>query len=228
MKESDLSVPSSKFLYDIGCSSVHAEVYNIDLVGVIDSDTVIAVELKTQLTCKLLEQAKDRLTFCHYVYIGIPGDKYTNYQRDISIVFRTFLEAHGIGVLSLHVDPRDPYIYSSYQVLKEATLNKSKVHSSYLLRQLNDDNKNQLGGATSAERVSSYKLMIQEVKDLLKNASNWVSLDYILSKCTRVKQHYSNPRSSLYNALKKYEYFADIKKIDGKAHIKIREGLHAI
>lgn len=227
MKESDLSIPSSKFLYDLGCASVHAEVHNIDLVGVIDNDTIIAVELKTQLTCKLLEQAKDRLAFSHYVYIGIPGDKYRNYW-DISIVFRTFIETHGIGVLSLYVDPRDPAFYSNYYVLKEASLNKSKVHVSYLLRELNDDNKNQLGGATSAERVSSYKLMIQEVKDLLKNTKSWISLDYILSKCTRVKQHYSNPRSSLYNALKNYEYFAEIKKIDGKAHIKIREGLHAI
>ncbi|QWB96254.1 hypothetical protein KHQ89_02105 [Mycoplasmatota bacterium] len=70
MKETELYEPVKQLLIDQGFN-VKAEIKNIDIFGVKENH-VIAVELKTKLSIKLIYQAIDRQKVADQVYIALP------------------------------------------------------------------------------------------------------------------------------------------------------------
>lgn len=76
MKEEDLFPPVRRLLEDLGYI-VHAEVKNCDVTATKDEELIV-VELKKNLTTKLLAQAVSRQNTGADVYVAVP--KPTNYK----------------------------------------------------------------------------------------------------------------------------------------------------
>mgnify|MGYP001136652966 CR=1 FL=1 len=83
MLESDMFLPIKAFLENLGYS-VKAEIRNCDIIGK-KENVVIVVEMKKQLTFKLLYQGCDRQRMFDNVYLAVfdPG-----YKRRRTKVFR--------------------------------------------------------------------------------------------------------------------------------------------
>lgn len=212
MKESDLSNTAKQFLIDMGCSDLYGEVVDIDLIG-INKSIFYAIELKTALNIKVLQQAKRRKEYCNYVYIAVPYDKLPRHYELISEVYKLFIDYHGLGLIGLHEEfKKGNYASYQYTIFKHPRINRQLKYKSTLLRECTDLKRNHDGGLQSHEVTSPYSWMIQQVKEYLKSERNtwingfkndgWVSIDKILLVCDRVKQHYASPKGSLRQTLR--------------------------
>lgn len=234
MKEHELNQTAKQFLLDQGCTEVHGEVLNIDLVGKRGSNILYAMELKTSLSLKVLEQAYERKKYAHYVYIGVPKDKVPTLYGRLSVVHRCFLENNGIGLVALDTEEISAYddnrVYCYYNVLCHSKLNRQPLRTNYLFNKLNETTLNKKGGMTSYERFSPYKNMIEKViiylelqKPFKTEDYQWTSVEKILNNVKEVKRHYANPRASLNQALKKFHADqVEYTLINGKTHFRIR------
>lgn len=207
MKESDLNLTAKQFLRDMQCTELYGEILDIDLVGIF-GNIIYAVELKTTLSVKVLEQALNRKQYANYVYVAVPHDKLPRHYHMISPVFRLFLETHGIGLVGLYYEREsDIYIQNHYEIYKHAKMNRHYKGIETLKKYFNDMYKDMQGGVTTKERISPFTLMMDEVMQRLSDIKNsgtmftnrngWVTIDELLMICSRPQKHYANPRSSL-------------------------------
>ena len=207
MKESDLSSVAKQFLKDQGCEELYGEVYNVDLVG-INKSIIYAIELKTSLNIKVMEQAAQRKEVANYVYVAIPADKLPNHFHGLNEVYRLFFKVNGIGLIKIYPDQKTLGLIEStfryYQVLLHAKMNRHNYHKRYLQAHLVDEKKDMDGGLQTSEIDSPYKRMINEVKEYMykerhsnQDTKGWLTIDQIVKACWAVKQHYANPKAGL-------------------------------
>lgn len=205
MLEAELSPTVKQFLIEQGCTELHGEVLDVDLVG-IKGSVIFGVEMKTSLNTKVLEQALKRKNLCHMVYVAVPYSKVKSWYS-ISVVYKQFLENNGIGIITIKESKViGDKTYYFYEVLKHAKLNRKPRYKISLLNSLTDLTRNQDGGLTSDKVVSPYKIMIEQVKEYLMRVRNdssdgWKTLDDILKACPKVSTHYSSPKGGLYQTI---------------------------
>ena len=209
-KESDLSPAAHQFLLEQGCTNIYGEVRDIDLVGKKDS-LLLGIELKKSLNITVLSQAAERTKYVNYVYVGIPRKRFKTY-RQLSPVYKLFIEHHGIGLVLL--DPvresidGDKQIF--YQVVKHPKIHRITPYRKSVENEMNDFTENRLGGQASGELYTPYKFMLDQVEDYLKYSvrygDGWKTVDEILNVCERVRNHYANPRASLYQLLNSHSW----------------------
>ena len=133
MVESDLSDGVRLFLKQTClCDKTYGEVYDIDMVGV-NNSLIYAVEMKTTLSTKVLQQAKDRKDYANFVYIAIPYDSVRNlkYSR-IDEVKRLWLDYHGIGLITI-LQSND---WLQYDIVKHGKFNRYPKYKNNLIRAL--------------------------------------------------------------------------------------------
>lgn len=210
MKEVDLSLLGKIFLTDQNCTELYGEVLDIDLVG-INGNIIYGLELKISLNLKVLQQAKERLKYCNYVYIGVPYEKMKNYLS-INDVYKLWLETHGIGLVSL-IEIRENWggkgmHASHYTIIKQAKFNRRNIYKDHLKKQLNDLSRDRDGGYASGEMFSPYKRVINEIQRIMWRMTNdkwqgkeYFTVDEILKELHLTKQHYANSRAGLYKIL---------------------------
>lgn len=207
MKESDLSVVAKQFLKDQGCEELYGEVYNIDLVG-INKSIIYAIELKTTLNIKVMEQAAKRKEVANYVYVAVPADKLPNYFHGLNEVYKLFFKYNGIGLIKIYPEQKTSGLIETtfryYQVLIHAKINRYNQYKRYLIANLVDERRDMDGGLQTSEIDSPYKRMINEVKEYMakekrinQETNGWLSIDQIVKACLVVKQHYANPKAGL-------------------------------
>jgi len=229
MRESDLSNSAKQFLKEQGCTNVYGEVIDIDLVGKKGS-VLIGVELKKSLNVTVLAQAAKRTEYVNYVYVGIPKNKFKSYFQ-LNPVYKLFIETHGIGIVLLEPSRTnslgDVFIY--YKVVKQPKIHRITPYKELVLNHMTDFTENRLGGQTTEKVLTPYKYMLKEVKDFLKSSikfgDGWKTIDEILNVCRRVKDHYANPKGSLYQLLnreswiekdsdrKRYRYKGELENV---------------
>ena len=221
-KESELSAPTKQFLIDMGCTSLYGEVLDIDLVG-INEHIIYAVELKTSLNIKVLEQALNRKNYANYIYIAVPNSSLPGYYYGINNVYRLFLEYHGIGLIGIEKTSKFGFetIYY-YKIYKHSKINRTVKRRHWLIPKLTSQKLNHDGGLQSHEVESPYKWMIDEVKDYLKRkrrrgGEGWTSLDEIIDCCKKVSEHYASPKGSLRQTLRA-SFNCDWVEIDKKMY----------
>ncbi|MDT0112403.1 hypothetical protein QJV45_18205 [Listeria booriae] len=209
MKEIELYEPVRKWLYQhVGCTDVYAEVWDVDVLGTQGPCNVI-VELKTNLSFKLLDQAIDRVKsgLGHYVYIAIPastardGDeiRFRGLIKDVAI-------RYGIGILTVDVPS------GTVNLKRAARFNRTAVtRCKRGLRSIREGieafSKDQIGGSKGGDTMTSYKYTLNSIKKCLREESlkyeckndGWMTVDQILESC---ETHYAKPRTSVMQILR--------------------------
>ena len=220
MKEVDLYNPVKKFLLDNGCSNVYGEVLDCDVLGV-DGSLDIIVELKTNLSFKLLDQVIERKHLGHYNYIAIPERK-----TPIPRCARELLLTHKIGLLEI-IGEKDGYfdVYVSIPARYNRLANTSKQKGYGNIRKhIKDYNLAQPGGVKSGEAVTDYSVTIKRIKHYLlyRKGGKWTTLDEILEHC---ETHYVNPKPSVAATLKAKwnENWCEIKVMNGIRYYRCKK-----
>lgn len=219
MKEADLFYPVKKYLLEsMRCERVYAEVLNYDVVGVLGKYTVI-VEMKKNLSFKVIEQAIHAKRHGNYVFIAVPKPKYS-YINTVS----EFLKYNGIGLILIDKLGREDFggvqLSAQIQTGLFAKLNRNVAD---LFKYIEDGYHDTIVGGHKMgdfDYQSDYTRMIDNIKAFLRRHSNkWVSVDEILEHC---QCYYANPKIQLTVTLKE-NWNADWiehRKINRTTHFK--------
>ncbi|OJV66040.1 MAG: hypothetical protein BGO41_08905 [Clostridiales bacterium 38-18] len=113
LKETDLHVPVKDWLEGQGCK-VRSEVKSIDMVGLYDESTLIAVEMKLKLNLEVINQAVERQGYVDAVYIAVVHDFKAFASKRFNATLLT-LKRLNIGLLVVNFRSTEPYCY---EVLK--------------------------------------------------------------------------------------------------------------
>lgn len=153
MKETELYEPIKTYLESFGYT-VKGEVGAIDVFAMKKEES-IAVELKTQITLKLIYQAIERQKLADDVYIALPKSALKSHQ----INYRSFillLRRLSIGLIVVHnhsisvvVDPKE------YDLEMSKKRNKKK-HSKLIEEFINRNNDLNIGGSRG-KRLTVYR-----------------------------------------------------------------------
>ena len=186
MKESDLFLPIKEFLISTyGCSAVYGEVADIDILA-LHGDDDIAVELKTSLNWKVIEQAIDRTRGCQRVFVGVPETKHISY-----LAIET-LERYGLGLLTVSERGRVKRVVGA---ARQVNKSRRRRYRDYI----QEHHSKTIGGVKTGEGPTAYSETIVKIKDFMKD-KDWVTAQDI-SKA--VKTHYrSNPVEQIRTTLR--------------------------
>ena len=216
MKESDLFEPLKKYLIEtMGCTKIYAEVLDCDVLAVC-YPVNIAVETKTSLNFKVIDQAIKRKWMAQYIYIAVPKPK------EIHGIVRDILEQHGIGLL----------LYEDYhfQMKIQAKYNRlGKKPSEIREEYVKSYHETQISGVKSGQCATDYSVMVKNIKRVLefekrfRKGDGWVTIDKILEECDT---HYKNPKPSLIATLRKNwnANWCETQRINGVFCVRLRDG----
>lgn len=216
MKESDLYLPIKKYLEEVkGCEKVYGEVIDIDVLGtcgILD----IAVEMKTSLNFKVIQQALHRTGLASYVYIAVPKPK-----KSHEYVALDLLKSKGIGLLYV-----SEYGHVSEKV--HARLNRlPKWKRNKVRKYIKDYHEDQIGGVKGGLSESTYKITMRGIKKYLtleyrRNNDKWLSIEDILENC---ETHYKSPKPSVSMTLREKwnEDWVESKVIKRKRYYRYKE-----
>jgi hypothetical protein len=159
MKETELYEPVRQLLIDQGFS-VKAEINNIDVLGVKDNH-LVAVELKTKLSIKLIYQAIDRQKLVDQVYIAIPKSsvkrRSSSYKNLLYLLKRLEL-----GLIMVDQDYAEVYLeVSIYDMARSKTRNKKRKEN--LLKEFGLRKYSKNVGGTKNKTVTRYKEEVIEI-----------------------------------------------------------------
>jgi hypothetical protein len=168
-----------------GCGEVYGEVSSIDILALRGNDD-IAVELKTSLNWRVIEQAIDNSGRCQYSYVGVPKTKHLSY-----VAIKT-LETYGLGLLTV-----DEYGRVREVVVPAKQFSKSRR---YRLRDyVKEHHTKTIGGVKTGEGPTAYSESIVKIKEFMKD-KDWVTAQSIAKS---VKTHYtSDPVPQIRDTLK--------------------------
>jgi len=158
MKESDLYSHVKAFLAERGYD-VKAEIADCDVIAVKD-DTIIIVEMKTNLNLALLGQAAERQLLFDIVYIAVPKPEYkkiftSQYKRTLRLVKRLslgllYVDIRGEGVC---VEEFPPKIFKQGINKRRKTKLREKAIKEF--EGLSGDYN--IGGTNKIKRMTAYK-----------------------------------------------------------------------
>lgn len=229
MKETDLAMPLKKLFEEVGYV-VYSEVQGkwftkrADMI-VTNDDSLIAIELKTSLSFKVIDQARFWKKYADYVYVVVPK---TKTKRSITAI--ETLENLGIGLIEVDLvgytklvnkENIDPKAYLEVMpVIVNPIKNKVTERNRKQFENLSEEHKTwAIGGSQSkgSKYVTGYSLLMNDVYAFLREQldcdnEGWVTHNDIYShllenSSDRVKNHYTgkNPEQSLKQALIKFE-----------------------
>ncbi len=196
MKEEDLFPPVRRLLEDLGYI-VHAEVKNCDVTATKDEELIV-VELKKNLTTKLLAQAVSRQKTGADVYVAVP--KPTNYKprayRDtlnllkkleLGLIFVNLLEGNSFAEVvcdpapftGVRVDPRKKSrllkeINARSVEMNQGGITRRKIITAYTERCIHIACALQRFGEMSAKELSVLGMVHKDVYNALRgNHYGW-------------------------------------------------------
>ncbi len=158
MKESDL-YPHIKSFFSSQGYEVKAEITDCDVMAVKD-DTIIIVEMKTNLNLSLLGQAVERQLLFDLVYIAVPKPQYkkrfsNQYKRTIRLVKRLslgllYVDVRGEGACEEEFPPKN-FKLGINKTRREKLREKSVNEFDGLSGDYN------VGGITRTKKMTAYK-----------------------------------------------------------------------
>ncbi len=180
MKEMDMYKVIKQYL-ELKDFKVQAEVNNIDIVAT-NSDTIIIVEMKTQLSMKLLYQGCQRQKLSDNVYIAVPIIRNRKILKErLHIVKRLHLGLLFVDIENNKVevvqDPGD-FVFRRSKKKKQKLLNELSLRNT---------NKN-IGGTTRRKIITAYRekvihiaYYLQEREQSLKELRNLTNIQNVSS-----------------------------------------------
>lgn len=168
MKETELYEPVKQLLIDQGFD-VKAEIKNIDIFGVKENH-VIAVELKTKLSIKLIYQAIDRQKVADQVYIALPKTSVKTRSSSFKNLLY-LLRRLELGLIIVYKDRAEVFLeVSVYDIAKSKVRNKKRKKSILKEFSLRQYSKN-IGG-TKNKHITRYKEEVNEIAMYLISVSS--------------------------------------------------------
>jgi len=153
MKETELYDPVKIYLESLGYT-VKAEVGPVDVFAM-KNERTIAVELKTQMSLKLIYQAIERQKICDDVYIAIPKSAMKSHQ----INYRSFmllLRRLSIGLMMVSHDQITVLLDPSEYNLNASKSRNKKKHIK-LIDEFNNRKNNLNVGGTKGQTLTLYR-----------------------------------------------------------------------
>ena len=108
-KETDLHDPVKKWLEAQGCM-VKTEVNTIDMVGLYQTDFVVAIELKLKLNLEVLNQAVERQGIADLTYIAVVHDYKAVETKRFKMTLLT-LRRLNLGLLLVNFRAEEPIVF---------------------------------------------------------------------------------------------------------------------
>lgn len=165
MKETSLYLPVAHLLESLGFQ-VKGEIGEVDIYGLKDQLT-IAVELKTQISLKLLYQGVERQKVADIVYIAIPIEAKKSH-KDSYHHFIHLLRRLELGLIIVHPSKASIEIealpFDRVKSISKGKLKKTK-HLNEFRQRINDIN---LGG-TSGKKITYYREQTLQIATFLKD-----------------------------------------------------------
>lgn len=181
LREVDISEPIENFLTDLGYK-VRSEVKGCDITATKD-DQLIVVEIKKNITLKLIYQAIDRQEFSDNVYIAIPVDiekKIPNRKFLMRLLKR--LELGLITVTYLKKRTRVDIILEPKEYIKRK---KHKKRLSIITEINNRTGNYNKGGSVKKKIMTAYKESALEIASLLAEKGSQTSPELIKHGTTK-------------------------------------------
>lgn len=158
-------LPIKHFLENLGYS-VKAEVKNVDIVAVKD-DTVIVIEMKTNISLKLLYQGCDRQRMFENVYLAIP---YPGYKTVRSKAFREkmhILHRLRLGLILVDVaKDKVEILMDPKEYVRRTNKRKQKLLIDEFNHRFTSTN---IGGTNKQKIMTSYKEQAIKIAKTLLN-----------------------------------------------------------
>lgn len=229
MKETDLFLPVKYYLEHCMACEVHGEVDSIDVIGIGHTYEVL-VELKTSLSLQLLDQIMKRKNYTDYIFVAIPK------KRRLSPAAVSFLKSMNVGLIIVDLrafervkqdslyDPANEE-YMSFMVPTFVQIHhwggRIRHPRKKFRNRVNENTKERIGGSTSKDVQTKYKITIENIKLYLRRQKRWVSIDTLLQQ---VETHYKHPKPSVIRTLQE-EWNSDwveVKKERRKTYVRYK------
>jgi len=161
MQETNLFDPIKRLLESQGYH-VKGEVVHTDVFGIKEQYT-IAVELKNQISLKLIYQAIERTKVADFVYIAVPKQAIISHRKEMKYL-KQLLTKLKIGLISVNQDEANFIIKIEENSSKKRTNHqKRRVMKEFQER----DNHINLGG-TKGKIVTAYKEKVIKIAHMLR------------------------------------------------------------
>ncbi|MDO9629015.1 MAG: DUF2161 family putative PD-(D/E)XK-type phosphodiesterase [Acholeplasmataceae bacterium] len=163
MLETELFLPIKELLENQGYQ-VKGEIGAIDILAVKDEE-VVAIELKTSITLKLIYQAIERQKIADIVYIAIPKSATVSHQNNIRS-FHLLLRRLSIGLMVISKQGVEISLDAKDYDLNQSR-NKNKKTKNKLLSEFKNRSSNKNLGGMRGKKMTFYREQALEILKVL-------------------------------------------------------------
>lgn len=189
IKETDLYNPVKIWLESKGCT-VKAEIHDLDVVGMLDCGSVIAVELKKKLNLEVINQAVLRQKIADFTYIAVEHDFKVYDSKRFQDTLNT-LRRLEIGLLTVNFRAIEPEVYAILEATtfdRSKSINSAKKAKAKLIKEFHrrsGDYNN--GGAAKTKIMTGYREECLRITWLLKKYGilNTKEIRTLFPSCTK-------------------------------------------
>lgn len=179
---------------------VKGEINDIDILALKD-DLMLAVELKTKITLKLIYQAIERFKVCEIVYLGVPLEAIKSHQKNMRS-FNLLLRRLNLGLIVVKNGVAEVYLdVRDYDVAKSKEKNKRKKIKALNEFKLREDT-NVLGGSKGT-RMTHYREQVIKVAQSLQKLQ--IASPKTLKIETQIENTYSIIQKNYYGWFERIE-----------------------
>ena len=164
MKETDLYEPCKALLESRGYQ-VKAEIGKVDIAA-IKEDYLVIIELKLNISLKLIYQAIDRQKIADKVYIALPKKVVSNQKTNVKH-FINLLKRLEIGLIIVDKDYAEVMIETFGFDLKRS-ITSSKKQKDQLLKEFSLRKSNINVGGTKGKKMTVYKEKVISIANYLE------------------------------------------------------------
>lgn len=164
MKETDLYEPCKTLLESMGYG-VKAEIGKVDIAAIKD-DYLVIIELKLNISLKLVYQAIDRQKLADKVYIALPKKVVHNQKSNVKH-FINLLKRLEIGLITVDKDYAEVMIETFGFDLKRS-ISSSKKKKEQLLKEFSLRKSTSNVGGSNGKKITVYKEKVILIAEYLE------------------------------------------------------------
>jgi len=213
MKETELYEPVKCFLEGRGYS-VKAEIDSLDILAV-KEEAFIAVELKVNISLKLIYQVIERQKLVNDVYIAVPESAVKSHKKNMKKLL-LLLKRLSIGLMIVHENTvevkLDPIDYNL-----NLSKNRSKRKRTKLINDFIQLKSNQNIGGSKGKRMTLYKENVIEIAKVLSDNPGLSPKD--IKEKTGIEKTSSILQKNYYQWFKKISYGSYALSDEGEKEI---------
>ncbi len=213
MKETELYEPVKCFLEGRGYS-VKAEIDSLDILAV-KEEAFIAVELKVNISLKLIYQVIERQKLVNDVYIAVPESAVKSHKKNMKKLL-LLLKRLSIGLMIVHENTvevkLDPIDYNL-----NLSKNRSKRKRTKLINDFIQLKSNKNIGGSKGKRMTLYKENVIEIAKVLSDNPGLSPKD--IKEKTGIEKTSSILQKNYYQWFKKISYGSYALSDEGEKEI---------